>query len=76
MKEETKEMPVRKFRVLMGTHVQNGKAYLKGKIVKSTSDLSKLFVGKFAEVGKRDDEADEEVATPAKTASGKPARIT
>jgi len=69
MSEDIKELPLRKFRVIVGTHIQNKKSYTKGKIVKSTKDLTKAFVGKFVEVGRQDIGAEEETPTPVK-ASG------
>ena len=36
-----------KFKVVMGTHVEDGKSYTKDKIVNSTHDLVELFPGKF-----------------------------
>ena len=39
----------RKFKVLMGTHIQGGKEYKKGDIVTSEEDLATKFVGKFSE---------------------------
>lgn len=54
MEEEKKTM--RRFRVLQGTHREGKKSYTKGKIVKSDRDLVNLFVGKFVEVRKQDEE--------------------
>lgn len=76
MSQETKETApvIRKFRVIAGTHMEGKKAYVKGKIVKSSSNLAALFVNKFTEVAKRDTEGDEaEDADKAKTSSPKTA---
>lgn len=71
---EEKELPLRKFRVIAGTHREGKKSYTKGKVVKSTRNLVKLFVGKFVEVGKPDNGDEEEVADTAKTKSAKAAK--
>lgn len=73
MKTDTaeKQVPLRKFRVLVGTHIENKRAYTKGKIVKTTRDLCKLFVGKFVEVGKREDNDGDPEADKATTAKVK-----
>jgi hypothetical protein len=63
---QEQELPVRKFRVIAGKHIQNGKEYVAGKVVKSTHDLAKQFVGKFAEVGGSREQTASEAATTAK----------
>ena len=39
-----------KFKVVIGTHLEDGKSYGKDQIVKSDKDLSTLFPGKFTKL--------------------------
>jgi len=71
MEEKETQLPMRKFRVVSGTHQGKKKTYTKGQIVKSEKDLCALFVGKFVEVGKREDEEVTEAADKAKAVATK-----
>jgi len=39
-----------KFKVVIGTHIEDGVSYTKDQIVKSEKDLTKLFPGKFTKL--------------------------
>lgn len=65
------DLPIRKFRVLDGTHIENKKTYTKGKIVRSTRNLAALFVNKFVEVAQPAVEEDADGTDKRKTASTK-----
>jgi hypothetical protein len=41
----------RRYRVVAGTHNEGGREYVKGDVIVSESDLVKLFVGKFEDMG-------------------------
>lgn len=40
-----------RYKVITGTHIQNGKAYTKGQVVESSVDLAALFREKFEALG-------------------------
>lgn len=58
-----------KYRVKNGTHFENGKTYVKGDIVESTLDLTKVFVNKFSRI-KEDDVPEKEELEPALVGKG------
>lgn len=56
-----------KLKVLAGSHIQDGKTFTKGKIVTSDTDLSKVYLGKFAlvaEVPAEPQTAEDSTPTP------------
>jgi len=65
-----------KFKVLMGTHIQEGKAIKKGQTFEAEQDLCKKFPGKFEQIrvgnllGIADDDDDED--EDATMVAGKP----
>ena len=58
-----------KYKVVIGTHIEGGKAYSKGQIVNSSLDLAKLFPGKFTKPEYAEPEPD---PAPRPSAKGEP----
>lgn len=48
-------MKPHRFKILVGSHIQNGKAYSQGKVVTSGADLTKLAANKFQDLGEAPD---------------------
>jgi len=56
-----------KYKVVIGTHVEGGKAYSKGQTVNSPLELTRLFPGKFTKL-----EVAEPEPVPRPAAKGEP----
>ena len=54
----------RAFKVLAGIHIEDGKTYEKDATVVSDNDLTKLFAGKFQDMGPVKDEEPSEKEEP------------
>jgi len=60
-----------KFKVVIGTHLEDGKSYGKDQIVKSEKDLTTLFPGKFIKLEYAPVEPEPEAPAPAPPAAAK-----
>jgi len=58
-----------KFKVVIGTHIEDGVSYTKDQIVKSEKDLTKLFPGKFTKLEYAPVDPEPEAPAPAAPAA-------